>query len=292
MFDSSASTPSGEDDQYRRANDAYRSVARWVVSSFGAVAAALVVGLPLTSLGHLHDLRLGLALLCAAIVFAAVLYVVRTASRVLEPLPPLTYGDFAKSPNFDPLRDYLKGDKSMLAGEKGVNSAADLKTKYDAYLDKRRDARKAYENEQSKLNEKALQYGEEDVEILEEKLSVLALFGSVLLMKEVYKQAMTGVYIAIGVAAIGAVGFAYLSSPPADASSPGQPAAHVTVDGPRLLDWPRSCARLYFALDKLAQDDHRVGPLWPESAFSDWDRACGLKSREDVRRALEFLGRH
>lgn len=296
MSAGSDSASAASADNYRKAIDSYRSLAKWVVSSFGAVAAALVVGLPLTALGELHDLALVGAIACVVVVFVAIGVVIRTASGVLEPQDPVGRSDLAKGISFfKPLDDFLADNPSML-GRDDVSTAAGLKGKYDELREKRKTAWRTYAGEQSEANKRAFDEATDAAEEVRERLDLLVTFGGALRMKQLYKDAMKKVYVAIGVSIAVAICFALLSSSAANAGSDMEasastpPPIHVTVGGPRLLDWPRSCARLYFALDKLAAAERRVGPLWPPGSFSDWDRKCGLRSRADVTRALSFLG--
>jgi hypothetical protein len=299
MSASSDSATATAVDGFRKAIDSYRSIAKWVVSSFGAVAAALVVGLPLTSLGELHDLTLVGAILCVVVVLAAILFVIRTASRVLEPLPPVDRADLAKGiAFFKPLDDFIEKDASVL-GWDDVRTAAQLSAKYDGRRKEKKDAWKPYAREPGNtVKQKAYENADKAAEEVRERLDLLVTFGSTLRMEQLYRQAMNKTYAAIAVAGAVAIVFACLSSSPADADSDREKAIassqapiNVKVGGPRLLDWPRSCARLYFAVDKLAAAEPRVGPLWPKGSLSPWDRKCGLENRADVQRALEFLGR-
>ena len=296
MSEASNSASAAAAESYRRAIDSYRSVARWVLSSFGAVAAALVVALPLSSLGDLDGVGLGAAIFCVLLVFLLILYVVRTASEVLEPMPPVGRADLAKqAPFFQPLNEFIEENRSML-GWDDIDSAAELKAKYDDLREQRKTAWAAYAVEQTATNKKELDEAGERAEEVRARLDLLVTFGSALRMKQLYRRAMNRVYVSIGIAIAAAILFACLSSSASDSSSTQaadsakHSEVHVTVGGPRLLDWPRSCARLYFALDKLAAAETRAGPLWPEGSLSNWDRACGLRSRADVTRALAFLG--
>lgn len=72
--------------QYTDAIESYRSIARWVVSTFGAVAAAFVVGLSLNSLGGLDACRVAMSIACIIIGFGAVVFTITAATAVLEPL--------------------------------------------------------------------------------------------------------------------------------------------------------------------------------------------------------------
>ncbi len=288
MFDGSASQASQAAVQYRTAIDAYRSIAKWVISSFGAVAAALVVGVQLTSLGELHGWRLHLAFVSVAVVFGCVLTIMAVASRLLVPLR-VNYRGFAKGREFGPLRKALKQDNSDLENE--ADTAAALAEKFETLRSELRATRRKHEEDSSAITEQAVKDAEQDVAIVYEHVMRISWLGRFLRTKQIYRQTMAVLYVAVVIAAAGAIGFAYFSSPPAEDPSSKHAQVHVTVGGPRLLDWPRSCARLYFALDKLAAAEPRVGPLWPAGSLSKWDRTCGLRSKGDVERALEFLGR-
>jgi hypothetical protein len=284
MSGSSASNTPGGGAVYRDGIDSYRTVAKWVVSSFGAVAAALVVGLQLTSLGELHGSRLFWAILCVSAAFGSTLAVIAAASRVLVPRR-MNYHGFAKSADFQPLRDELALDKSPLNADE-VDTAADLAKRYEAFLSYRKKLRRKNETEPNPVAAKALEEADEDVAILYGKVMTLTWLGRFLRAGQIYRQAMVVLYAATVIAVAGAVGFAYVSSQPTNAKPPEGTNLHVTVG------WPRSCARLYFALNKLADDEPHVGSLWPAGSLRDWDRTCGLRSRRDVARALKFLGRH
>jgi membrane protein required for beta-lactamase induction len=65
--------PPPSENQYQKGINEYRATLKWVVSSFGAVAAALTVGLQVTSLGSLYGWRLYWALPSVTLAFGAVL---------------------------------------------------------------------------------------------------------------------------------------------------------------------------------------------------------------------------
>ncbi|MFF0001735.1 hypothetical protein [Streptomyces avermitilis] len=67
------------------ATDAFRSAARWLVAVSGAIAAVLVAGLQLTSLGSLTGGRLSAAVTLFLIALASVGYILLRAARVLAP---------------------------------------------------------------------------------------------------------------------------------------------------------------------------------------------------------------
>jgi hypothetical protein len=294
MSDVSAGSAPGSNRQYTDAIQSYRSIAKWVVSTFGAVGAAFVVGLSLNTLGGLSEWRVVMSIICIVVGFGAIVFAIEAATAVLEP-SRVTFDGFEESPDFEPLRTLLKDDPSPLDGE--ATTAQGLAAKLEEFEKHEGVAREyADEHPENPVAARRVREREQDVGYLYEKVSGLALLGQMLLIKKKYLESKKKIYGAVVAAGLAAIGFAFASNPPhhetpSTTQATVKPQIHVSVGGPRLLDWPRSCARLYFVLDKLATAEPRVGPLWPAGSLSDWDRACGLRSRADVARALAFFGR-
>jgi len=278
-------------NQYERAIDNYRSIAKWVVASFGAVAASFVVGLSLSTIGSLGEVRFILSVLCVLLAFTAVVAVVHAATKVLEPVGESYEADVSD-----------EGEESdEIAPEQYVIA------RYTAAVEREEAALKAVElHPEDEAAARTLSLCERAANQLYQQIKDLAQFNLMLKVKETYETAKLRVFIGVLVAGVATIGFAIASNPPDDepatpvVATPEEaqgrqvqvkPQVHVSLGGPRVLDWPRSCGRLYFALGKLAAEEPRVGPLWPKGSLSRWDRKCGLRSRQDVQRALEFLGR-
>jgi hypothetical protein len=277
-------------EQYRDGLAAYRSVAKWVVSSFAAIAAALVAAVQLTSLGELHHSRLILSFVSLGVAFGFILLIIGIAARLLAPML-VNYKKFETSRDFKPLRAYLKDDTRPLGDpSEGIKTAGELAKRYDDALVRFANATVAWRTSPSDENKEELGKATAARDTYRKRIARVTWLGRYLRGSQMYRQTMVMTYVCVAIVAAAAVAFAYLSSPPATSGSAAEQAIHVSVGGPRLLDWPRSCARLYFALGKLAQDQPRVGPLWPPGSLSDWDRVCGLRSRADVARAMAFLG--
>lgn len=297
MYGESETSASDVGGEYRGAIDTYRSIAKWVVSSFGAVGGALVVGVQLTSLGELHGLRLAGSLAAIALVFSAVLSIIKAAVRVLLPVR-LSHQGFAAAPQFQPLRDDLEADPSPLQGE--ATSPGALAQRYEEYLKYKENAQKAYEDaeraHQARRDEDSLiardnarrtrDQADEDADALHETVMRIVWLGRMLWTRRLFRRAMRTIYVALIVAAIGAVGFAYAANPPATHVAQPPPSGHLTVHE------PKTCVDLYLALDSLVDDEPDIASHWPTSALGAQDRACGFRSITDLARFLRALARH
>jgi hypothetical protein len=311
MCAASSSASLGPGDQYQKAIDAYRSIARWVVSSFGAVAAALVVGVQISSIGRLHDWRLAGAFLSVALVFGSILVIIKAAVRVLLPVR-VSYHGFARAPEFALLREELERDQAPLNGE--AETAAQLAEKYDDFLKYKDETHEVHEDAQKRHtatpsvasqkeiadSRKAWEDAEEKADTLYEHVLTITWLGRLLQTQKIFSAAMRLIYRAIVVAAVGAAAFAYLSSPPAkatpatnirlsinepEAKAPPPPATNVHVS----VNEPKTCVDLYLALDKLAHAKPNIGSHWPTTSLGAQDHACGFHSEKELAHFLSFL---
>ncbi len=297
MCATSSSAPADSGEQYRNAIDTYRAIAKWVVSSFGAVAGALVIGVQISSLGALHGWHLIGACASVAAVFVAILIIISAAVSVLVPIRVSDRG-FADAPEFDALRRDLEEDPTPLDGE--ANTAAELAAKYRDYVEHEDEVRKAYERAQrvngvaqdAESNQaladakQALDDAEGDAETLHELVMSVTWLGRLLRTQQVFRRAMRVIYAAIILAGAGAVAFAYISSPPTTTKPSPPSRVHVAVNE------PKTCVDLYLALDKLAHDEPTIGSHWPTRSLGAQDRACGLRDVKELARFLAFLAHH
>jgi hypothetical protein len=309
----SNSTSPEPGDQYQKAIDAYRSIAKWVVSSFGAVAAALVVGVQISSVGGLKDWRLAGAIASVALIFGAILVIIKAAVRVLLPVR-VSYQGFAKATEFTLLRADLERDPAPLNGE--VKTAAQLAEKYEDFLKYKDETEEVYEEAQKRHTDTpsaasqkevddartASEDAEGKVDTLYEHVMTITWLGRLLLTEKIFNDAMRLIYRAIVAAAIGAVAFAYLSSPPAkpppatkiDVSfgeaknKPPSPATNVHVS----VNEPKTCVDLYLALDELARAKPNIGSHWPTTSLGKQDHACGFDTEKELAHFLSFLAHH
>jgi hypothetical protein len=273
---------SNVEDSQRKVVETYRSIARWVVSTFGVVAGALLVGVQLSSLGRLHGSHLHWALASVAVLFLAILAVIGAAVRVLVPVRVI-YDGFA-APEFKALRKAVKRKKALLAG--GVASLDDLAREYDAAAKRQEDAHKAHERVPNEATRKSLEEAEENTKEWDEPVMEMVWLGRSLHTKRVFKRSMTITFLAILLAAAAATGFAYLSSMPTEEATRPPPKVHVSVNE------PKTCVDLYLALDGLADDERHIGSHWPTSSLGAQDHACGFHNVKELARFLSFLAHH
>ena len=118
-------------DQAKAAIDQFRSVGKWIITSFAAVGTLLLAGVQLTSIGTVSGGRLALAIVGLAVSVAAVLVAVRSVAALLEPhvSAPDSAIDAADDTS-TPLGEFFKDHKQVILPP-GINTAAELKEKFD-----------------------------------------------------------------------------------------------------------------------------------------------------------------
>jgi hypothetical protein len=276
------------ENQYQRGVNEYRSTLRWVVSSFGAVAAALIVGLQLTSLGSLKGWRLYWALPSVALAFASILAIIIAASRVLTPVIG-TYVGFAEGDEFQALRDFLARDPSPL--QKEADSAAALAHKYECADAAQLAALRSHEEDESDdVRKKALEGAEATYDDLDGVVGSVTTLGLFLYMRERFKCVMKIVYVGILFAAIGATAFAYLANPPAK-SQTAKTQTKESAKKPKTVTQvqPVNCARYYLTMAELAYHEPNISEHWLARSLDSQAVACGLDSEAAVAQFLAYL---
>jgi hypothetical protein len=197
-------------DQYRAAIDTYRTTLKWVLSSFAAVAVALIVGVQLTSLGALHGQRLVLAFIAAGVAFAGVFGIIVLAVRALAPVGG-TRAEFAGGRNFKPLRDYLARDRSPL--RRMANTAEELAGALEDARTAEIEAKAEHDkNTADPVLRQAFDNARRDRETLAPVVDTVTRFGIYLRVQELFGQAMWAVRIGVPLAAAGALAYAYLAN--------------------------------------------------------------------------------
>jgi hypothetical protein len=290
MSNTSTDPPSAPGGQYKEAIESYRMTARWVVSSFGAVAAAFVAGVPLSSLGQLHGWRLILAIASIFVIFGAIFLIVTTAVPMLSPVRG-SYREF-DGPTFALLRKDLERDDEPLHGK--AATAQELADRYQAALGRQAQAWAAYEeHSDDPLLTSAFTDAKETADELYEVIVPITWLGLVLNAKQQFSKVMRTVYGAIGFAVIGAIAFAYLANPPAKSASSNPTNVHVTVNAPKVsVNESKTCVDLYLALDQLARKKPSIGSHWPTHSLGAQDQACGFRNVQELARFLSFLSHH
>jgi hypothetical protein len=200
------------EDQYRAAIESYRNVIKWVLSSFAAVAAALIAGLQLSTVGQVEGEALFWSLLGIAVAFIGIVAIILFAVQVLVPIGA-TYRQFERSKDFKPLREYLRGDDAPLRCK--ATSASGLAAAYDAAIETEMTAEKSSkaqpaDPEQKRILERATA---ERKELFEVVVAVTKL-GLTLRTQQLFKRAMWAVRVGVVAAAVGGIVFAYFANPP------------------------------------------------------------------------------
>jgi hypothetical protein len=262
----------------------------------------------------LKDWRLAGAVASVALVFGAILVIIKAAVGVLLPVR-VSYHGFAKATEFTLLRADLERDPAPLNGE--AKTAAQLAEKYEDFLKYKDETEEVYEEAQkrhadtpSAASQKevddartASEDAEGKADTLYEHVMTITWLGRLLLTEKTFNDAMRLIYRAIVAAAIGAVAFAYLSSPPAKAT----PATniHIAFSGPKTkqtpssatnvhvsVNEPKTCVDLYLALDELARAKPNIGSHWPTAPLGAQDHACGFHTEKELAHFLSFLAQH
>lgn len=289
------SAPPAVTESHRDVVETYRSIARWVVSSFGAVAGALVVGVQISSLGKLQGLHLVLALVCVAVLFAAILLVIGAAVRVLLPAR-LTYEGLAEGRKFKALRKALAREKREPRQVVAEQLAKESK-EYAAVLNDSRTARQAYLGDRSEAKKKRLEEADMSKREWDGPMMQKVWRGRTLYAKRLFKQSIAIIFVALVVAVAAATGFAYLSSMPTEEKSKPPSNVHVTVNAPKVTVNPpkvsinesKTCVDLYLALDELVRAKPNIGTHWPTGSLGAQDHACGFHSERELAHFLSFL---
>ena len=127
----SGGTAGGIATQASAAIDQFRSVGKWIITSFAAVGALLLTGIQLTSLGSATGVRLYFALGGLAIAVVAVIGAIASLTSLLEPhvsAPDDAIRD-ADNPN-TPLGKFVREHRGMLFPS-GISTAEGLSTAFD-----------------------------------------------------------------------------------------------------------------------------------------------------------------
>jgi hypothetical protein len=266
-------------EPHRQAIATYRSIARWVVSSFGATAGAVVVGVQLTSIGELHGSRLVASLGCLGVLLSAVLLIIGAALRVLTPIRS-THKELATSSAFKPLWKDLKRKNPAADPQRQL---ARTVSEYEAAQRYRQQAQKSHNQHKSPETEDALIDAESLTADWKRPVMKRLWLGHALYVRRRFWQAVVTTFVAVVVAAVAGTGFAYVSSE--TTTPPPRPVTNVHV----VVNEPKTCVDLYLALDRLAQTTPIIGSRWPTRSLGAQDHACGFRNNAELTRFLSYL---
>jgi hypothetical protein len=197
---------------YRTAIDELRSTARWLITTFAAVAGVLLAGVQLTGIGELEGDELTGALICAAVAIVGVALAIHGAARVLT-TRSATPGALLTSKEAKKLHEAVAEDPFLLRGQ-----AADLAQLIDRYRASMTTAVPANAG-----------YTKEAVARTVMSLTRTAVY---LRVRQVFGQSLAWIFVGALLTAAGAVGFAYFSNPPDEEKKKSAP----TLAAPSRVD--------------------------------------------------------
>lgn len=204
-------SPPQQPDQYAAAIDSCRGVLKWVLSTFGAIAAILVAGLQLTSVGQLHGTRLVVSVVAFSVAFGSVFWIIMLAIRVLAPTGG-TYSEFESGAAFHALRESLVRDQAPLRGK--ASSAEELAREYTESLKQEGEAYRIAAADPSDENIHKYATATANRQSLYPTLMAITSFGVYLRVRELFDQTGTAIKFLVPVIAVAAVVFAYAANPP------------------------------------------------------------------------------
>ena len=203
---------SGIASQASSAIDQFRSVGKWIITSFAAVGTLLLAGVQLTSLGSLTGWRLFVAIAGLAVAVIAVIAAIATLTSLLE--PHVSAPDQAVKDADNPRTELGKfvADHQLTLFPSGINTAGQLATEFDAI-------RSATTGSQA-AREKRLA-------ILRNSLSDIVWWSAYLGAKERFDRTRTSVVRMAVLVAIGAILYAWAATSTDMANSASSPSAAV-----------------------------------------------------------------
>jgi hypothetical protein len=280
MSEISAPQIADQGGESRQVIETYRSIAKWVVSAFGAIGAAAVVGLQLTSLGTLKGHELTEAALCVAAIFFAIAAIVTAAVRVLSPLR-LSYRDLlANDKRFKPLKRLLAKDAGPLEGR--ASTAEGIVTLWEDAKVARATAATTDAGHSTEQTRRALEAAQQTTADRYAHMLRLVWMGRALWTRRLFRQAVAVTGAALGLAFAAATYYAVLTNPPSKPSPAPVAKVHVTIEH------PKSCADFFLALEHLARSSPGIATHWPAKPGPQ-ARACGLGEPRKLTDFLRFL---
>jgi Pentapeptide repeats (8 copies) len=273
-----APAPCPQDDTLKEANDRIREAAKWLIASAAAVAAALIAGSQLSSIGKLpvawptsvDDSRLWVAGLGAVLALAGVAFIIWCAARLFLPVT-VTLKQLdeawksAKPEELVPVADFFRENVTYL---QGFDSPGDLIAK-----------QVAAEAKLKSVDDTGSPAYAELVDLNCREATIADMAQHVLLLSR-FKRALRKMAVAAAAAALGILCFAWAANPPdaptpeldlqnanlAHASLRGVDLSHADLDGADLTGADLTGAKLLGA-----STDHVIwsGTTCPDKTNSD-----------------------
>jgi hypothetical protein len=237
--------PAAVGDALTKAADRIRATAQWLITAFAAVAAVLIAGSQLSSLGDLGGWRLAVAFICVVIAVAAVAYAIGQAAGVAT-AGRASLGDLANPDEtaLGDIRQRVNGDPALLAGYTDV---AALSTDYATTLSQRKDAlADYYKNVDDQGKEKAARVADAQAQVVDQAAQRLLSVASFYTLSKKFNDARPRMLVGALVGALAIVGFAWAAHPPKKTkpavAAPAEVTIKLTQEGKKLLSAPLGAA--------------------------------------------------
>ncbi len=310
--DSGSPQPAPASNPFLPATTQLREVAKWLIGAFAAVAAVMLAGTQLSSLGALpteHPTRLLVAVAAAVVVVGATTGAIYQLSTVL-PLDFSGVHGLVRESREVPMREVLAADSGYRAGRENVQA---LLVDYETARDEERsahrrraalevevaDAVKPSEELTGRLARatKREELAEAEVQSLKSHVTALIQMKGYLNVRRRFDSARTAVLWLAALAAAGIITFAWAANPEG-----GTPAAGAVLDArpveAKLVLTPAGLAELRSVLgeecaQRSAESGTRVVAMAADAGTADVvvlaEGPCGETIRLDIEGRLGRL---
>jgi hypothetical protein len=233
---------STDSDVLGAAADRIRETAKWLITTFAAVAAVLVAGSQLSNIGHLSFWRFLLALLAVLVGLAGVAWAINEAAKVLT-AGRVSLGELADTNNAitADLRTRVNNDPALLGGYSNVS---DLKDEYTAAQQKQKQVYDVYYQDiNDDAKRRATDVADAQVQQADNAVQRLLSVTSFESLSSTFDGARKQMFFAALVAAAGIVGFAAAAHPKEKkeaketptVAAPSEVTIKLSKDGKKLL---------------------------------------------------------
>jgi hypothetical protein len=213
--DSSSSSGPSVADQASAAIDQFRSVGKWIITSFAAVATLLLAGVQLTSLGSVHGWRLFGAFAGLGIAVIAAIVAIANLTSVLQPHVSTVEDSVAEAEQEgSPLASFIANHRTLFFPV-GIEDVQGLKGKYD-------EARAA-----RALAQRPSSYSEGNYQELRRSLWNLVWMSSYENAKKEFEESRKVIIGAALAVAVGAALYAWAATAPTTGSNSNSSSAAV-----------------------------------------------------------------
>jgi hypothetical protein len=202
------------------ATNRVRDSAKWLLTTAGAVGAALLVGVQLTSLGKLDQGTKIFAVLVVLFGLVGIGFAIWGVARLLLPVS-VTLTELVALPLDDPIRKFLDTNPELLRGfastqELGTSRRADVAAWNVAFANWQADTK-------DPERVRALQVAVQREQVSREAVETVSEWAALQSLTRDYHRALRKIVPGIVVAALAAIIFVFLAAPPAAAETATKP---------------------------------------------------------------------